>query len=232
MEALIKQAFLHVDVIGQHVQEGHYDLTGPDGEIILPQVWDTMVKPDWEISMHMWPMPEPSAVAPSKEPEAVLPEAAGKKDKDKSAKAKRASAVIEPGVIVVPSAPPAGAHSIPPPPMHGLFPDPLGAAGAALPPGIVAVVEPEAAQAVSQKKSSKRAANPFHRLRRGSRGAAQGEERGRSKLQRRSWPALPSSIRGEDFVSYHICHKFWERVDVAVYLAEFYTHPFLPFKMA
>ena len=57
-EALIKQAFLHVDVIGQHVQEGHYDLMGPDGEIILPQVWDTMIKPDWEVSMHMWPIPE------------------------------------------------------------------------------------------------------------------------------------------------------------------------------
>ncbi|TKA43095.1 hypothetical protein B0A54_06043 [Friedmanniomyces endolithicus] len=59
METLIKQAFLHVDVIGEHVHQGHYDLTGPDGEIILPQVWDTMIKPDWEISMHMWPMPEP-----------------------------------------------------------------------------------------------------------------------------------------------------------------------------
>jgi hypothetical protein len=58
MESLIKQAFLHVDVIGQHVQEGHYDLMGPDGEIILPQVWDTMIKPDWEVSMHMWPIPE------------------------------------------------------------------------------------------------------------------------------------------------------------------------------
>lgn len=58
MESLIKQAFLHVDVIGAHVQEGHYDLMGPDGEIILPQVWDTMIKPDWEVSMHMWPIPE------------------------------------------------------------------------------------------------------------------------------------------------------------------------------
>ncbi|KAM0715190.1 hypothetical protein Q7P37_009655 [Cladosporium fusiforme] len=58
MESLIKQAFLHVDVIGQHVQEGRYDLMGPDGEIILPQVWDTMVKPDWEVSMHMWPLAE------------------------------------------------------------------------------------------------------------------------------------------------------------------------------
>jgi hypothetical protein len=58
MESLIKQAFLHVDVIGAHVQEGHYDLMGPEGEIILPQVWDAMIKPDWEVSMHMWPIPE------------------------------------------------------------------------------------------------------------------------------------------------------------------------------
>lgn len=59
MEGLIKQAFLHVDVIGPHVLEGHYDLIGPDGEIILPQVWESMVQPDWAIAMHMWPMPEP-----------------------------------------------------------------------------------------------------------------------------------------------------------------------------
>ncbi|KAL5350032.1 hypothetical protein ACLOAV_005068 [Pseudogymnoascus australis] len=59
MEDLIKQAFLHVDVIGPHVQDGHYDLIGPNGEIILPQVWETMIEPDWAITMHMWPMPEP-----------------------------------------------------------------------------------------------------------------------------------------------------------------------------
>jgi hypothetical protein len=59
MEELIKQAFLHVDVIGPHVQQGHYDLVGPNGEIILPQVWETMIEPDWAITMHMWPMPEP-----------------------------------------------------------------------------------------------------------------------------------------------------------------------------
>ncbi|CAO2649214.1 Nn.00g065990.m01.CDS01 [Neocucurbitaria sp. VM-36] len=59
MEELIKQAFLHVDTIGPHVQEGHYDLVAPDGEIILPQVWETMVQPDWAVTMHMWPMSEP-----------------------------------------------------------------------------------------------------------------------------------------------------------------------------
>ncbi|RPB12083.1 hypothetical protein P167DRAFT_464273, partial [Morchella conica CCBAS932] len=45
MEELIKQAFLHVEVIGQHVIDGHYDLHGPDGEIILPQVWDSVIEP-------------------------------------------------------------------------------------------------------------------------------------------------------------------------------------------
>ncbi|KAK8021657.1 hypothetical protein PG990_006795 [Apiospora arundinis] len=58
MEELIKQTFLHVDVIGPHVQAGHYDLLTSDGEIILPQVWDKVIEPDWEISMHMWPMGE------------------------------------------------------------------------------------------------------------------------------------------------------------------------------
>lgn len=56
MEELIKQAFLHVDVIGPQVQVGYYDLVGPNGEIILPQVWDKVVEPDWQVTMHMWPM--------------------------------------------------------------------------------------------------------------------------------------------------------------------------------
>jgi hypothetical protein len=59
MEDLIRQAFLHVDIIGPHVAEGHYDLIGPNNEIILPAVWETVIEPDWTITMHMWPMPEP-----------------------------------------------------------------------------------------------------------------------------------------------------------------------------
>lgn len=65
MEDLIKQAFLHVEIIGPHVAEGHYDLVGPNGEIILPQVWETMVEPDWVITMHMWPIPEPPPPPPA-----------------------------------------------------------------------------------------------------------------------------------------------------------------------
>ncbi|KAL8807497.1 MAG: hypothetical protein Q9182_000662 [Xanthomendoza sp. 2 TL-2023] len=67
MDYLIRQAFLHVEVIGPHVAEGHYDLVGPNGEIILPQVWETVIEPDWTISMHMWPIPEPPPPPPPPE---------------------------------------------------------------------------------------------------------------------------------------------------------------------
>ncbi len=56
MENLIREAFLHVEVLGEHVREGHYDLVTPNGEIILPQVWDTIIEPGWLITMHMWPI--------------------------------------------------------------------------------------------------------------------------------------------------------------------------------
>ncbi|KAK2598953.1 hypothetical protein QQS21_005558 [Conoideocrella luteorostrata] len=56
MEELIKQAFLQVDVLGPHVREGHYDLIGPNGEIILPTVWEKVVQPAWNITMTMWPV--------------------------------------------------------------------------------------------------------------------------------------------------------------------------------
>ena len=69
MEDLIRQAFIHVELIGPHVVDGHYDLVGPSGEIILPQVWETVVEPDWTVTMHMWPMPEPPP--PEPEPPAV-----------------------------------------------------------------------------------------------------------------------------------------------------------------
>ena len=58
MEVLINQAFQHVEKIGEHVQQGHYDLVGPGGEVILKSVRDAVIEPDWHITMHMWPMPE------------------------------------------------------------------------------------------------------------------------------------------------------------------------------
>ncbi|TPR05530.1 Phosphatidylinositol 3- and 4-kinase family protein [Aspergillus niger] len=72
MEELIRQAFLHIEIIGPHVAEGHYDLIGPNGDIILPQVWETVIEPDWTITMHMWPIPEkPKTPEPAAPPEPV-----------------------------------------------------------------------------------------------------------------------------------------------------------------
>ncbi|KAJ4301470.1 hypothetical protein N0V90_003562 [Kalmusia sp. IMI 367209] len=74
MEESIKQAFLCVDRISPHVHEGHYDLIDSNGEIILPQAWETTVQPDMISTMHMWPMPEPpkDALTPSFPPAACL----------------------------------------------------------------------------------------------------------------------------------------------------------------
>ncbi|EXK26263.1 hypothetical protein FOMG_17165 [Fusarium oxysporum f. sp. melonis 26406] len=58
IEDLIKQAFVQVDVLGPHVMEGHYDLIGPDGTIILPSIWEELVEPEVAITMTMWPMDE------------------------------------------------------------------------------------------------------------------------------------------------------------------------------
>lgn len=68
MEDLIKQAFQSVDVIGPQVQRGQFDLIGPNGEIILPQVWEKVVQPDWQITMVMWPLAEKPGPRPPEHP--------------------------------------------------------------------------------------------------------------------------------------------------------------------
>jgi hypothetical protein len=55
---LVKSAFVQVDVLGPHVQEEHFDLVGPDGDIILPLTWASRIRPGMAISMTMydsWP---------------------------------------------------------------------------------------------------------------------------------------------------------------------------------
>ena len=103
MEDLIRQAFLHVEVIGPHVAEGHYDLVGPGGDIILPQVWETVIEPDWVVTMHMWPIPEPP------KPEDPPPDKAAETPADKPAEVPAEVPPVPPpapeatdGVVVVP----------------------------------------------------------------------------------------------------------------------------------
>jgi hypothetical protein len=66
MEGLINQAFAHIDNLAPHVMEGRYDLIGPDKEIIMPNYWESTVVPDMQITMMLWPIPEPK-------PEEVIP---------------------------------------------------------------------------------------------------------------------------------------------------------------
>lgn len=68
MEDLICQAFIHVDVIGPHVKEGHYDLIDPSGYIILPQAWDMTIEPGWTITQKLWPLPENPPLSEEEKP--------------------------------------------------------------------------------------------------------------------------------------------------------------------
>lgn len=65
---MMTQAFEHVDSIGAIVADGNYDLVGPGGEIILPQIWEGVIQPGWQIKMHM----PPSKEAPTEEKEKQL----------------------------------------------------------------------------------------------------------------------------------------------------------------
>ena len=58
-ESLVRQAFCHVDFLDVHVKQGEYDILSPNQHLILPAVWEDVIEPGWEISMHMWPLPEP-----------------------------------------------------------------------------------------------------------------------------------------------------------------------------
>jgi hypothetical protein len=109
MEELIRQAFMHVEVIGPHVADGHYDLIGPNGEIILPQVWETMIEPDWSITMHMWPMPEPAKGPPGGPPGPPPGHHFDPRRASSGHTHRHRSTGPPPG-------PPPGAHRVPPPP--------------------------------------------------------------------------------------------------------------------
>lgn len=95
MEELINQAFLHVDKIGPHVQAGHYDLVGPNGEIILPSVWEKVIEPDWSITMQMWPMEPPNYYEASQSALGGRPPSSEIRSKSSKAKKGRESKFFE-----------------------------------------------------------------------------------------------------------------------------------------
>jgi hypothetical protein len=54
MEELIRQAFLNIESHYSRVNQGCYDLLGPNSEFILPGEWETIIEPGMAVSMHMW----------------------------------------------------------------------------------------------------------------------------------------------------------------------------------
>jgi hypothetical protein len=67
MEGLIIQAFAHIENLAEHVMNGRYDLIGPDKEIIMPNYWESTVEPDMQVTMMLWPIPEPKPLPPEDE---------------------------------------------------------------------------------------------------------------------------------------------------------------------
>ncbi|CAD0113469.1 unnamed protein product [Aureobasidium uvarum] len=58
MENMIVSAFLDIERISPYVLNGYYRLLDSNGGILLPQDWDSMVQPGWEVTMQLWPMTE------------------------------------------------------------------------------------------------------------------------------------------------------------------------------
>ncbi|KAG9233737.1 hypothetical protein BJ875DRAFT_441949 [Amylocarpus encephaloides] len=95
MEGLIQQAFLNVQIIGPWVAEGKYDMVGPNGKSIPPQVWEAVIEPGWAITMMMWPMPPNARMSklpplpPTSSIEDRTPSSSGSSSKSEKAKSKR-----------------------------------------------------------------------------------------------------------------------------------------------
>ena len=54
MESLIRRSFSHVESMNSKIVRGSYDILGPTGEIILPEIWDAVIKPGWVVELRFW----------------------------------------------------------------------------------------------------------------------------------------------------------------------------------
>lgn len=174
MEDLIKQAFVHVEVIGPQVQEGRYDLIDSEGKVILPSLWSVSIKPGETVSMRMWPENKippsgPQHMSPGQRPHFQMAQ-----QRDLAAQALGAQALADRphgahrGGFVQDMAPPpglpmdafVGGHLPPPLSRMHQVPPPLAAAGG---PALAGVVEggrskkekPRAKKALVSFRSSK-----------------------------------------------------------------------------
>ncbi|KAI0451939.1 hypothetical protein F5B21DRAFT_485137 [Xylaria acuta] len=114
IEDLIKQMFLHVDIIGPHVQAGHYDVLNSRGSIVLPSLWKYSIKPTESYSMAMW-VPPGQKPAREKPPGGPPPPPGGKPFGGPSPPAGHPFKGVDGAVRGFPS-PLLGLRVVPPPP--------------------------------------------------------------------------------------------------------------------
>ena len=55
MENLIRQSFCRIGDLHSHVMRGDYDILSPTGEIILPGIWASVIKPGWVVELCFSP---------------------------------------------------------------------------------------------------------------------------------------------------------------------------------
>ncbi len=54
MEHLIQRSFSQDESINSKIFRGGYDILSPTGEIVLPEIWDTVIKPGWTVELRIW----------------------------------------------------------------------------------------------------------------------------------------------------------------------------------
>ena len=54
MENLIKRSFSRVESVDSRIFRGRYDILSPSGEIILPEIWDSVIRPGWVVELSFW----------------------------------------------------------------------------------------------------------------------------------------------------------------------------------
>ena len=68
MERLIKAMHPLTSDFGLQAQQGQFHLIGPEGDVILPKDWESVVQPDCQVSMVVWPVTEEAVLADAMQP--------------------------------------------------------------------------------------------------------------------------------------------------------------------
>ena len=55
MDDLVKKTLLHFGV-DSYILEGHYNLLDPNGDTLIPAIWEHSVEPGWTVTMAQFPL--------------------------------------------------------------------------------------------------------------------------------------------------------------------------------